>query len=315
MSPTVTVSFQRELSTLLEIGNDLIKLNCNGNNQGCISSQSRPVILELLVSVDLPETPDDEEEPLLSGLDFLPDGRLVAVDNKNKKMIILNERLQRVGTPYKFKTNPRDVLYLPHNELAVTRGGNNVSFLSVISDNVTRLKREINTPFDAYYICCKSPSNMVVSTFNDSRPVRMITVDCVESEFDQVKFPKNTYKKGESSCTYVQSKNTLVLTDRLAHTVFIYDTFKGTSRAVTGETIKEPRGACVGPGETVLVCSKKKNSIVHLTVDGAILGTYPVDMELPYSICVSKDGTRLAVSNVFVGNRKLQLYKISPAHS
>ncbi|KAH3870581.1 hypothetical protein DPMN_033769 [Dreissena polymorpha] len=98
-------------------------------------------------------------------------------------------------------------------------------------------------------------------------------------------------------CTYVQSKNTLVLTDKLAHTVYMYDTVKATSRAVTNENIQEPRGACPEPGDTVLVCSMRKNSIVHLTIDGKILGTYPVDIKLPFSICVSKDGTRLSVSN------------------
>jgi len=36
MSPTVTVSFSRELSTLLEMGSDFIKLNCIDNNQGNI---------------------------------------------------------------------------------------------------------------------------------------------------------------------------------------------------------------------------------------------------------------------------------------
>ncbi|KAH3805109.1 hypothetical protein DPMN_133406 [Dreissena polymorpha] len=87
----------------------------------------------------------------------------------------------------------------------------------------------------------------------------------------------------------------------------------GTSRAVTNENIQGPQGACVGPGDTVLVCSMDKNSIVHLSVDGNIIGTYPVDMQKPTSIGLSKNGTRLAVSNSVNGNKKLHLYKISPA--
>ncbi|KAH3809532.1 hypothetical protein DPMN_137905 [Dreissena polymorpha] len=50
----------------------------------------------MLVSVDLQKTGDDEVKPYLTGLDFLSDGRLVAVDIDNKKCIILNERLQRL---------------------------------------------------------------------------------------------------------------------------------------------------------------------------------------------------------------------------
>ncbi|KAH3797562.1 hypothetical protein DPMN_151145 [Dreissena polymorpha] len=144
----------------------------------------------------------------------------------------------------------------------------------------------------------------------------MISVGWVESDFDHsLTFPSKTYKLDESTCTYIQSKNTLVLTDRYAHTVFMFDTVNGTSRAVTNQNIQEPRGCCVGPGDTVLVCSENKNSIVHMTNNGNILGTYPVDMKFPGTICVSKDGTRLVVSNSAVGTRKLHLYKISPVMS
>ncbi|KAH3870591.1 hypothetical protein DPMN_033779 [Dreissena polymorpha] len=82
-----------------------------------LSSQLIQVTLELLVSVDLHKNGDDKEGLLLSGLDFLPDGRLVALDNKNKKCIILNELLQRLGTPYKFKFFPHSVVCVSHDEL------------------------------------------------------------------------------------------------------------------------------------------------------------------------------------------------------
>ncbi|KAH3797632.1 hypothetical protein DPMN_151216 [Dreissena polymorpha] len=235
----------------------------------------------------------------------------------NDKCIILNEQLQRLGTPYKFKETPYCVVCVSHDTVCVTGCGYKVvCLLSVSTDNTITLTREINTTSMFISICCMSPSNMVVSTYDDPRPVRMISVDGVESDFDHsLTFPMKTYKLDESRCTYVQSKNTLVLTDRLAHTVYIHDTVKGTSRAVTNENIQEPLGACPGPGDTVLVCSMDNHSIVHLTIDGKILGTYPVDMEFPFSICVSKYGTRLAVSNCSEGNKKLHLYKTSQAMS
>ncbi|KAH3870647.1 hypothetical protein DPMN_033835, partial [Dreissena polymorpha] len=288
------------------------------NSPMSLSSQPMPVNLELVVSVDLPKTGDDKKEPLLTGLDFLPDGRLVAVDNMNDKCIIMNERLQRLGTPYKFKRIPLCVVCVSHDTLCVTGGGggNVVCLLSVSTDNTITLTRQIKTSSKFDSICCMSPSNMVVSTYHDPRPARMLSVDGVESDFDHfLTFPMKTYKVDESRCTYVQSKNTLVLTDRFAHTVYMYDTLKGTSRAVTNENIQEPCGACVGPGDSVLVCSMRKDSIVHLTINGKILGTYPVDMKCPYSICMSKDGTKLVVSNCAIGVKKLHLYKISPAMS
>ncbi|KAH3803702.1 hypothetical protein DPMN_131969, partial [Dreissena polymorpha] len=286
------------------------------NSPMSLSSQPMPVTLKLLVSVDLPKTGDDKEEPYLSGLDFLPDGRLVAVDNYNRKCIILNDRLQRLGTPYKFKNIPRSVVCVSHDTLCVTCAGKVVCLLSVSTDNTITLTREIKTSSKFDTICCMSPSNMVVSTFDDPRPLRMISVDGVETDFDHsLTLPMKTYRIAESACTYVQSKNTLILTDQLAHTVYMNDPVNGTSRAVTNENIQEPRAACVGPGDSVLVCSMGKDSIVRLTIDGKILGTYPVDMECPCSICMSKDGTKLAVSNCSVGIKKLQLYKIPPAMS
>ncbi|XP_052215154.1 uncharacterized protein LOC127833769 isoform X1 [Dreissena polymorpha] len=315
---TVTVSFPKKLTLILEMGSNFIKLNYDGHKTVDTSSISlaspTPVTLELLVSVDLPKTGDDENNPYLAGLDFLPDGRLVAVDNKNMKCIILNERLQRLGTPYKFKTYPCSVVCVSHDTLCVTSGAyKEVYLLYVSTDNTITLTRDIKTSSNFFSICCMSPSNMVVSTFDDPRPARIISVDGIESDFDHfLTFSLKTYKIDESKCTYVQSKNTLVLTDQLTHTVYMYDTVNGTSRAVTNENIQEPRGAGVGPGDTVLVCSKGKNSIVHLSVDGNILGTYPVDMRYPYSIGLSKNGTRLALSNTANGAMKLQLYKISP---
>ncbi|KAH3814870.1 hypothetical protein DPMN_143384 [Dreissena polymorpha] len=203
--------------------------------------------MELLLSVDIKQTGDDKEEPFLTGLDFLPDGRLVAVDNGNSKCIIMDDRLQILGTPYKFNTYPGDVVGLSQCELAVTMCGKTVCLLSVSPDNVTSLTR-------VFSICNITPTQLVVSSFHDARPVRMITQDGVESDFDRVLVPYKTYRFGESKCTYVLSKNTLVLTDRSANTLYMYDTVKGTSRVVTDEKIQKPQGVCVGPGDTVLVC-------------------------------------------------------------
>ncbi|KAH3797678.1 hypothetical protein DPMN_151263 [Dreissena polymorpha] len=202
---------------------------------------------------------------------------------------------------------------MSHNALCVTFGyGKVVLPLSESTHNIIRPTREIRTSSNFYSVCCMSPSHMVVGTYDDPRPARMLSVDGVEADFDHfLTFTMKTYKVDESMCTYVRSNNTLVLTDRYAHTVYIYDTAKGTSREVTNENIQEPRGSCVGPGDSVLVCSMRKDSIAHLTIDGKILGTYPVDMKFANNICVSKDGNRLAVSNSARGNTKLQLYNIT----
>ncbi|KAH3810580.1 hypothetical protein DPMN_138973 [Dreissena polymorpha] len=149
----------------------------------------------------------DRVLPFLSGLDFLLDGRLVAVDNYNIKCIIMNDRLQRLGKPYEFKIPPLSVVCVSHDALRVTFGVfAAVLFLSVSKDNVIKLTRQIKTPSMFDSICCMFPSHMVVSTWGDPPHARMLSVDGVESDFNNLTFLKKTYKGTESKCTYVESK-------------------------------------------------------------------------------------------------------------
>jgi len=56
----------------------------------------------------------------VSGLTFLPDGRIAAVDNWNNKCVILDAGLQQSGPPYRFKEKPSDVTCYGDTKLAVT---------------------------------------------------------------------------------------------------------------------------------------------------------------------------------------------------
>ncbi|XP_052260664.1 uncharacterized protein LOC127864815 isoform X2 [Dreissena polymorpha] len=299
-----------EIQELSEVRKKTSVLNEGFSSDCTLSVPIKPVTLELLVSVDLKQYQYDGKEPLLTGLDFLPDGRLVSVDNMNWKCIIMDDRLKRQGTPYTFNTNPFDVVCLSHNELAVTMNDKTIRLLSVSPGSDIGMTRTIQTSTDVFSICCMTPTDMVVSTHNDTDQVRKITQSGVVSYFDHGLVPNKRYKIDESKCTYVISKNTLVFTDWLANSVYMNDCAKGTSKVVTDENIQQPRGACVGPGDTVLVCSGATSSIVHLTVDGIMLGTYPVDMRWPYSLCLNKEESRLAVSNNAAGMKRLMVYKL-----
>ncbi|KAH3876528.1 hypothetical protein DPMN_000373 [Dreissena polymorpha] len=61
------------------------------------------------------------------------------------------------------------------------------------------------------------------------------------------------------------------------------DTLIGTTIAVINKNIREPCSACVGPDDTVLVCSKNNHDVAHLTVGGDVLGSYPLNLKLPHS--------------------------------
>jgi hypothetical protein len=71
--------------------------------------KERNVKLTVLVSTDLKQGECDVEEPLYTSLDFLTAGRLVALDNKNKKCLVLNQNLEKMNT-FKFNIHPQAVV-------------------------------------------------------------------------------------------------------------------------------------------------------------------------------------------------------------
>jgi len=89
-------------------------------DQTSAPAAAHPVKLTLVSSLDIVKTEGDEEFPFVTGLDFMADGRIVAVDNENKKCFIMNADLQRLGTAFKFESAPCDVTCYKENTLAVT---------------------------------------------------------------------------------------------------------------------------------------------------------------------------------------------------
>jgi len=75
--------------------------------------------LKELRTLNLVQTSDDEKNPLITGLDFLPHGRIAAIDSNNRKLYILNERLEKQGS-YTFRGKPYDVASFKDNNLVVT---------------------------------------------------------------------------------------------------------------------------------------------------------------------------------------------------
>ncbi|XP_053404874.1 uncharacterized protein LOC128558730 [Mercenaria mercenaria] len=270
-----------------------------------------PIVkLTMITSIDLKQTGDDAKEPLYKGLDFLPDGRLIAVDNKNRKCLIYNEKLEKVGS-YQLSNMPQSVVAVSEEEVAITSGRYmTIDFLRVSKSNEITLIRtcEVKTKYDS--ICMKDERNFVVGTYDDTTPVRIVSLSGEEKDFS-INFPSKKYPIGTSVCTYIRNSDKVVLTDRNEHTVYIYDIKSNTRVVVKDDQIKEPRGVAVGPSDCILVCSNKTNSIVQISQTGRILSSYKLDMELPYRVCISKDKSLLAVSSNLNGGRKLQLLQVT----
>ncbi|XP_060576115.1 uncharacterized protein LOC132733482 [Ruditapes philippinarum] len=267
------------------------------------------VILTPVKSIDLKQGKGDKDEPLYTGIDFLPDGRLVAVDNENKKCLVYNEKLEKVGS-YQLSYRPLSVVAVSEDKVAITSGGKLLDILHVTKSNDITLDRRIKVTTNYYSICQKDDKYFVGGTIDHSPPVRMISSTGEEKDFN-INFPNKSYPIETSACTYIRNSDKVVLTDRYEHTVFIYDVKTNTRIVVKDDQIKEPCGVAIGQSGSILVCSEETNSIVQISQTGQILSSHKLDMKYPRAICVSRDKSFLAITNLCEGNIKLQKFKIS----
>ncbi|XP_052783091.1 uncharacterized protein LOC128219322 [Mya arenaria] len=266
-----------------------------------------PVRLEVTTTMRIAD-----EEPFITGLDFLPDGMIVAVNN-NRKCFVMSDTLQKLDVNYTFKALPRDVTCYSDNNIAITISSGDVRaicLLKVCNGNTITLMKTLTISTYCFSICPLNDRTFVVSTWNDPRPARMIDMDGKVSDFNNVQFPEKTYMINESRGTYIPSINTVVLTARYANTVYLYNTVTGMETELKDRRIREPRDACVGPDGSIFVCSQKSNSIVQISPSGDILTSLNVDMRGPYTVAVSRDGSRMIVSNSLSGSMKLKLFNL-----
>ena len=299
--------YSDKLESFLKSGKNLATFRLE-KNMLCPEVENTGATLKLVTSVDVKQEEDDTGEPLYSGMDFLPDGRLAVIDNTNKSLIIRNEHLKKLGN-YKFDTVRYAVAVVSKEEVAVTSGRVNVlEFLHVNKNSRITLTKTIKTATPFFSISMMNDDTFLVSTHEDKRPLRMINMDGKEKDFNNL--PQKTYKRDGSMSVYVCNTDKLILTDRNDHAVFMYDNTDTcvTQTVVKDGRIKEPKGVCAGPGDSIFVCSKGSNSLVQVaTLSGRVLGSHKVDMLFPYTVCISQDKKKLAVCNSVNGNRKLQL--------
>ncbi|XP_060556264.1 uncharacterized protein LOC132716937 [Ruditapes philippinarum] len=286
------------------------QLQSKFNHQEDHNSVNMAMKLTPVFAIDLKKTRDDIKDPLYSGIDFLPDGRLVAVDNKNKKCFLYNEKLEKVGS-YQLSYNPLSVVVVSEEEVAITSGNRyNIEFLHVSKCNEITSSRTCNVNTKYYSICFKDDRQFVVGTIDEPIPVRIVSLTGEELDFS-VNFPNKIYSVDNSDCTYIKSSDKIVITDRYEHTVYIYDIKTDTRVVVKDDQIQEPRAAAVGPSDTVLVCIPKTNSIVQISQTGQILSSLKLNMINPYRVCVSRDKSFLVVTNGCNGYMKMEKFKIS----
>jgi len=152
----------------------------------------------------------------------------------------------------------------------------------------------------------------ILSTIDHPRPVRTITIHGQEGDVQHAGLPDKTYKLNESMCTYVESHKTVVFTDYNASEVYLSNIENGRCHIVHCDKIRSPKGACPGINGTVFVCSGGTGTVVQMTTQGTVLTSLDVSMEWPRVVSLSRDGTRLAVSNgVKDKMKKIKMFKVS----
>ncbi|KAL4216706.1 hypothetical protein ACF0H5_024429 [Mactra antiquata] len=269
----------------------------------------KPSKFEFVRSLELQKTSDDSKEPMFTGLSFLPDGRLVAVDNYNNKCLIYDVNLN-VKNSYKLPCSyPVCVATVSDDEVVVTSGSYRLDFLNVSKTNAISLNRtgEVNAMYSS--ISMMNNEHFVVSTVDHIKPFRIVSRSGDETDFN-INTPSKKYSIDTNHCTYIPGLNKVLQTDTEEDKIYIYNIESGENVVVTDQLVKSPCDVAVGPYCHVFVVSEDTNCLVEITPGGRVLSSHQVDMKRPRYIAVSKDKKLLAVSNAAKGAVKLSLYKI-----
>ncbi|KAL4216718.1 hypothetical protein ACF0H5_024441 [Mactra antiquata] len=266
--------------------------------------------LEFVRSIELKATSDNLKEPMYTGLSFLPDNRLVAVDNYNSKCLIYDVN-QNVKNSYKLPYIPQCVAAVSDDEIVVTSDGNyTLDFLNVSKTNKLTVKRTCKMNAQYYSISMMNNENFVVSTVDHIKPFRIVSMSGHETDFN-IKTPSKKYPVGTNYCTFICDREILVQTDTEEDKIYIYNIESGENVMVNDKLVKSPCGVAVGPYDHVFVGSESTKCLVEITPGGRVLSSHQVDMWNPRYIAISKDKKLLAVSNSVIGAKKLSLYKIA----
>jgi len=88
------------------------------------------------------------------------------------------------------------------------------------------------------------------------------------------------------------------------------DTTSGEGRVILNDKIRVPTGVCAGQAGTVFVCSQGTDYVLQLSPQGDVLASHRVSLRHPFAVSVSKNGSRLVLSNSTVGQNMIKLFSI-----
>lgn len=269
---------------------------------------STPAIIEPLKSVTVGKCETDKDTPLYTGMDFLPDGRLVVADSNNDKLYTMNTHLDILG---KYSGPAFDVAVVSDNEVAITiKRKCSIELLHISKSDVFTLTRTLKTTVPYDLICMMNETTFLVQPEENPCMLRMITLNGEETDIGNV-IEHYNHSKGMA---YIRNRDTLVLTDEQSDVVYMGDRTGKCfiTRDVKDEAIKSPLGVCVGQKGNVFVCSHINDSLVQLSPSGKVLCSRKLLKAInPRTLCISKDDRTLAVFSCNLLISELHLYKLT----
>lgn len=299
------------LTHVINTDNSLGYLSINKEPLECTTfTLEKSVLLKLVTSVVFIENDADTYIPFFSGMDFFLDGRLAVVDCHNRKFYLLNNKLEKKNI-FKMDDEPYGVCVISGEEVAITNGGDHhINFLHISKTNDISLTRKLKTKAKYDSICLMNETTFLVSTYDHGRPLRTITLEGEEKDFNYL--PEFNYFASESTSTYIRTKKVAVLADKRNDTIYMYEV-EGDCigrRVIKHDDIKGANGMCKGPEDSVFVCCSVSNCIVQISSLGKVVASHKPDIESPQTVCMSNDGRRLAVFSDCPQIAKIQLFEI-----
>lgn len=281
-----------------------------------VSRDFRSVQMQTILSKELEMDEGDTEITLISGIDFFPNGRIVIVDNKNRKIKIFDEKLDDLNTPYKLDYHPQDVVVTSNEEFAVTaRVDHKIDIFRASLSGQISLVKSINSKYQLQNIAVGEKDCFLVGHFQEVTPLSLISSSGEEKDLDIEWIPAQ-YEIVDPShsigCLYLQRCKKVVLCHPFENAIHIYDTELNTKVKVKSENIRDRSQVVHGPFNSFFVCNLTENSsIIHMSSTGHILSDYKLGIDNALAVGISKDYRKLLIStNESKTERKLHLVEI-----
>jgi DNA-binding beta-propeller fold protein YncE len=229
----------------------------------------------------------------IAGCDILPDGKLLFVEQENKRLLMFSNNGNYEKEIVQFSGLPYEVSYTGENIVAVTiYDKHKVVFVNVFTNTI------INT-VDIHHACFGTDfilNRLAIRTIGLYTSSHIEYLDLKGNVIDRVNIPG-----GRSSTRISLRDDTIKCTDWKANTIDCYTLTGQHIWAFKDENVlREPLGIALDTNGNVYVAGNKTNNVVVLSPDGkncrAIL-TKRDGLNKPYSLRINIDRSELLVCN------------------